>query len=248
MFVGIFIIIGALIGMYTTHNKKFVEFSIGGAFGVIVALIALELIPEAYNHLGLNTNIKTIILLFAVSAIGFLTMFILDKFIPHHKHESEHKHKHKDDTCHNEHLGHVGVLATLALFLHNIIEGMTLYATAVASIDAGYLLCVGIGLHNIPMGIVIANTMKDKKKAILSAVILVLSSFVGGIIMSLVSPVSEFIIGILISLTVGMMVYLSIMELLNQITHSNNKRSSILGIILGLVLIIVSITLGGHHH
>ena len=245
LLVGLFILGGTLIGMYTTHNKKFVDFSIGGAFGVIIALIILELVPEAYNHLNLSSNWRTIALMIIISAIGFLGMNI---FIPHHEHESEHGHKHKDDTCHNEHLGHVGILATLALFLHNIIEGMTLYATSTASISAGYLLCVGIGLHNIPIGIVVANTMKNKRNSLIATIILVLSSFVGGIIMSLISPVSEFIIGILISLTIGMMIYLCIIELLSQIIHSNNKKMTILGIIIGLILIFISISVGGHHH
>lgn len=248
LLVGLFIIGGTLIGIYTTKNKNFVEFSIGGAFGVIAALIILELIPEAYEHLNLSSNLRTILMLIITVAIGFLLMNILDTFIPHHDHESKHSHKHKDDTCHNEHLGHVGVLATVSLFLHNLIEGMTLFATATASMNAGYLLCIGIGLHNIPMGIVIANTMNDKKKSLIASLILVLSSFVGGILMSLISPVNEFIIGILISLTIGMMIYLCVMELLSQITHSTNKKVSILGIVLGLILIILSVTLGGHHH
>lgn len=248
LLVGIFILGGTLIGMYTTHNKKFVDFSIGGAFGVIIALIILELVPEAYEHLGLSETWRNIAMLLITIVIGFLAMNILDNFIPHHEHEDKHSHKHKDDTCHNEHLGHVGVLATVSLFLHNIIEGMTLFATATASMSAGYLLCVGIGLHNIPMGIMVANTMKSKKNSLIAAIALVLASLAGGIIMGMISPVNEFIIGILISLTIGMMIYLCFVELLSQIVHSKNKKTAVSGIILGLILIIVSISFGGHHH
>ena len=248
LLVGLFILGGTVVGIYTTNNKKFVDFSIGGALGVIVALIFLELVPEAYEHLGLSETWRNIAMLIITVAIGFLFMNILDNFIPHHEHESKHSHKHKDDTCHDEHLGHVGVLATVSLFLHNIIEGMTLFATATASMSAGYLLCFGIGLHNIPMGIMIANTMKSKKKSLISAISLVLATFIGGLVMSLVTPVNNFIIGILISLTIGMMIYLCIMELLSQIIHSKNKKISILGIVLGLLLIFISIKFGGHHH
>ena len=248
LLVGIFILIGTVIGIYTTNNKKFVDFSIGGAFGVIIALLLLELVPEAYEHLSLSSNFRTILMLVITVAIGFLLMNILDSFIPHHEHESSHEHKHKDDKCHDEHLSHVGVLATAALLLHNFIEGMTLYATATASMSTGYLLCVGIGLHNIPMGIVVANTMKGKKKSYIASILLILASFIGGLIMSVLSPVNEFIIGILISLTIGMMIYLCFIELLNQIMHSTNRKASIIGIIIGLLIIVFSITLGGHHH
>lgn len=248
LLVGLFILGGVIIGNYTTHSKKFVSFSIGGAFGVIMAIMVAELIPEAYLHLELSENWRTIAMLVITAAIGFLIMNILDTFIPHHEHESKHTHKHKDDKCHDEHLGHVGVLATVALFLHNVIEGMTLYATASASISAGYLLCVGIGLHNIPLGIVVSNTFKNKKKSIISAIALVISSFIGGVIMALISPINEFLIGILISLTVGMMIYLCFMELFGQIVHSENKKFSVAGIIIGVLVIAISMMLGGHHH
>lgn len=248
LLVGLFILGGTVIGVYTTNNKKFVEFSIGGAFGVVISLIVLELVPEAYEHLKLSTNWRTVAMLIITIAIGFLIMNILDNFIPHHEHESKHEHRHKDDKCHDEHLGHVGILATLALLLHNFIEGMTLFATATASMSAGYLLCVGIGLHNIPMGIVVANTIKDKKRSYIAAFILIIASFIGGIAMNFLSPVKDFVIGVLISLTIGMMIYLCFIELLNQIVHSKNKKVSGLGIIMGLTIIILSVILGGHHH
>ena len=66
--------------------------------------------------------------------------------------------------------------------------------------------------------------------------------------MALISPINEFLIGILISLTVGMMVYLCFMELLGQIIHSENKKTSIAGIVIGILVIAISIVLGGHHH
>ena len=248
LLVGIFILFGTLIGIYTTNKHKFVDFSIGGAFGVIVSLIVMELIPEAYEHLEFSSNVRTVIMLIIMSAVGFMLMQILDKFVPYHEHEDEHHHQHTDDTCHNEHLGHVGVLATTALFIHNLIEGMTLYATALSSIHAGYLLCVGIGLHNIPMGIVVANMLKDKKKSLIATFILIFSTFVGGIIMSVVSPLNDFVIGILIALTLGMLIYLVTMELFGQMRHSKDKVMTIIGVVVGLLIIFLSVTLGGHHH
>ena len=44
------------------------------------------------------------------------------------------------------------------------------------------------------------------------------------------------------------MVYLCFMELLGQIIHSENKKTSIAGIIIGILVIVISIVLGGHHH
>ena len=48
---------------------------------------------------------------------------------------------------------------------------------------------------------------------------------------------NDFVIGILISLTLGMIIYLIIFELLPHIMHSKNKKLSILGILIGIVVI-----------
>lgn len=241
LFVGIFIIGGVLLGMFIKNSKKLIDFFIGMAFGVIISLIIVELIPEAYEHLEMSSNVRSILMLVITVAIGFLVMNILDKFVPHHHHESKHEHKHKDDECYDSHLSHIGILATIALILHNIIEGMTLYITATTSINAGYLLCLGIGLHNIPMGIIIASTLKGKKQIFISTLLLFVSSFIGGAIMSYLSPVNNFLVGIMISLTLGMLIYIAILELLTQIIHSENKKINILGIIIGVAILIISV-------
>jgi Predicted divalent heavy-metal cations transporter len=238
---GLFILGGTFLGFFIKNNKKFINFSIGVALGVIGSLIIFELIPEAYEHLELSSEVRTILMLVIIAAIGFLVMNIMDKFIPHHHHESKHNHKHKDDECHNSHLGHVGILTTVALLLHNIIEGMTLYVTATTSLTTGYLLCVGIGLHNIPLGIIIASTLNSKKQIFISSIFLVLSTFFGGLIMNLLNPIDDFLVGILISLTLGMLIYIAVMELLNQIIHSKEKKISIVGILVGIVILIISV-------
>lgn len=241
LFVGIFILGGVLLGTFIKNSKKLIDLFVGVAFGVIVSLIILELIPEAYEHLEMSSNVRSIMMLIITAAIGFLVMNILDKFVPHHHHESKHEHKHKNDECHNYHLSHIGVLATIALILHNIIEGMTLYITATTSMSVGYLLCLGIGLHNIPMGIIIASILKEKKQVFVSTLLLSVSSFVGGVLMSYLSPINNFLVGILISLTLGMLIYIAFLELFAQIIHSENKKINILGIIIGIAILVISV-------
>ncbi len=245
LIVGLFILGGTLLGFCSKNNKTIINISIGVAFGVIVALMALELIPEAYENLNVNASWRAIVILITTAAIGVLVMNILDNFVPHHEHESHHDHKHKDDTCHNEHLSHIGILATIALVIHNVIEGMTLYVTATSSMNAGYLLCVGIGLHNIPLGLLIAGTLHTKKQIVVTSLFLSLSTFLGGIIIYFISSlVTDFVVGMFIALTLGMLIYIAFVELLGQMIHTENKKITILGVFLGIGLFLVSFLLG----
>lgn len=245
LIVGLFILGGTLLGFYSKNNKTIVNLSIGVAFGVIVALMCMELIPEAYENLNVNESWRAIVIMITTALIGILIMNILDNFVPHHEHESHHSHKHKDDTCHNEHLSHIGILATVALVIHNVIEGMTLYVTAASSMNSGYLLCVGIGLHNIPLGLLIAGTLRTRKQTVVTSLFLSLSTFVGGLIMYFISSsITDFMVGMFIALTLGMLIYIAIIELLGQMIHTENKKATIFGVILGVGLFLISFLLG----
>ncbi len=242
---GCFILGGMILGFYSRENKKLMNFVIGIAFGVIVALILIELIPESYEKLEPLETWKSIAMMVVTALIGILVMNILDNFVPHHEHESHHEHQHKDDTCHNEHLNHIGILSTIALMIHNIIEGMSLYVASQAAITSGYLLCIGIGLHNIPLGILVAGTLHNRKETIITGTLLTISTFIGGIIMYFINPlIGELVVGLLIALTLGMLIYIAFIELLGQIIHSENKSLSVGGVVIGIVIFLISGSLG----
>lgn len=243
--VGLFIMGGSLCAVSKRNNKKFSDFTISVAFGVIISLILLEILPESFEiltgEIGIIRGIFSIIVLVL---IGIVLLKTLDLFIPHHEHEAHHHHKHKNDECHDEHLHHLGIMSSIAVIIHNLIEGMSLYLVASKDLVSGLLLCVGIGLHNIPMGLVISTTLINshysKNKALKLSLIVSVSTFIGGLFMALIGGVSEITEGILLSLTLGMLIYLSVFELLHQIHHMENKKLSRIGIIVGIVLIAIS--------
>lgn len=247
LFVGLFILVGIVLGNYFKKNKKFVDVSIGIAVGVMSLLLIKEIVPHSYELLESSTKQTSIIILIIGAIVGFLILKLLDMFVPHHEHESSHQHKHKNDDCHNEHLEHVGILASVAIVIHNIIEGMTLYVTSLQDFHSGLLLCLAIGLHNIPLGIIISSTIQNKKDMVINSIVLSISTFIGGLIMFSISQViTNVLVGILLSVTFGMLIYILFMELLPQIIHSKEKRYHIIGIIIGVLLLIISSH--NHHH
>ena len=247
--VGLFILVGSFIGLNYKNNKKFTDFSIAIAFGVIISLILFEILPETFEVLNGEVGIgRAILVIIVLSLIGITALKILDLFVPHHEHDAHHKHKHNSDKCHNDHLFHIGIISSIAVIAHNLIEGMSLYLVSSTSILSGILLCIGIGLHNIPMGLVISSTLTSanfsKDKTLKVSLIVSLSTFIGGLFMFILGGVNNLLQGILLGLTLGMLIYISIFELFHQIYHMKNKKIAITGIIVGIILLIVSILLG----
>jgi len=203
-----------------------------------VSLIFLELLPESFEIFNEKySSIISIAMILIFYIIGFLILKILDKFIPDHEDDDE------------ANLIHVGIVSSIAIILHNIIEGMAIYNTFNTSINLGILLSIGVGLHNIPLGMVLSSTfyksLSNKKKSNVIIFLISTSTFVGGLIMCIFNNVfkNEFIIGLLLSITVGMLVYINIIEILPKLIKSKDKKMIITSIIVGILILFVSVFL-----
>ena len=228
---GIFIVLGSLIARSARNEHTIEELSISIAFGTMAALSIMELIPEALENVG-NDNI--IFMLLAIFT-GIILLKILDHFIPDH--DNVHGFEHD---CTPENVIHIGIISSVAVILHNVIEGMAVYSMTAESLKTALFLSLGVGLHNIPMGMVIYSTLKKEKFKIKAALLaeVSLSTLLGGIIMSLLwSAINDFVIGILIGLTLGMIIYIILFELTPHIMHSKNRKLSVVGILIGVAVI-----------
>lgn len=234
LFLGLFIGIGAMIAFSVKKKEKFIDFALSFAFSVILMILFTDLIPEVSEafggkHLGL-------FLIFVL--LGIFGLRILDHFVPDHEEEKMTKRLEKDN------LTHIGTLAAIALVLHNIIEGMAIYSSCVSSFSSGIMVALGVGCHNIPLGMVITSTLyqnnNSKKKTLLMIVGLMFSTFLGGVIMFLMNGVAvdEVFLGCLLSVTIGMLVYICSNELYPRLRRSKNKKITWYGILLGILLIV----------
>lgn len=236
---GLFILLGAALTHITKNHRLVEDFSIALALGTMVTLAITDLIPEAVEHLE-GTN--TIVVLLVCVAAGIVLLKVLDRFIPDH--DSDHSVNHE---CTEENAAHIGIITTIAVTLHNLIEGMAVYSVATESLETGLLTALGVGLHNIPMGIIIASTLESeargKRIAFLAAASL--STFVGGVIMaSAWGFINDLAIGVLISITLGMIAYIVFFELLPHIVHRRRWVLSAVGIAIGVAIVFSSALLG----
>ena len=227
---GIFISIGVIIALFLKNQKKLLDFIFSFAFSILIMLILTDLLDHAISHLGI-TNIYLFILF---TCLGLLLFKFLDEFVPDH-----------DDKKSKENTVHIGLLATIALIIHNFVEGMAIYLTTTNDINAGIMMALGVGVHNIPLGIIITTTMngnKNLKKYLICLTSLFLSSFLGGLILFLfnINTVNDVIIGSFLSLTIGMLLYLIIFELFDKVKATSSKKLTTLGLLSGIILTLIA--------
>lgn len=239
LLLGVFILIGALVAFSVKKKEKVVDFSIGLALGVIIMLSILDLLPEIIEHLGL----KYIHIFLIGSIAGYFILKLLDRFIPDHDHE-EKTNLNKGEL--RENLIHIGIVTSLALILHNIVEGMAVYGTILSNTKLGVAVTIGIGFHNIPLGMVIAATFYQSNENIWKTIAIIsmvaLSTFLGGLIMFFlnINTISPVILGTLLSITLGMIIYIAFSELIPRVRESKNKKVCYVGMAIGLMFLLIS--------
>ena len=233
-------LLGCLLAFVLDKKKnKIMDYILSLALSVIVMLIITDLLPETLEIL----NIKKLYLFLIFVCLGYTILKVLDNYIPDHDDNKIEKAKM------NNNLIHIGIVSSVALSIHNMIEGMAIYGTCINDKTTAILMSIGVGLHNIPLGMVIASTLyqgnKSKKKTALIILSLSLSTFLGGLIMFLLgNMIKDTVIGILLSLTIGMLLFIIIDELLPRIHKSKNKKEKVLGIITGIILLLISTLIG----
>lgn len=222
---GLSFLVGYLITKIVKNEKKLVTFSVGFSFTIILGIVLFDLLPESLELL----NDKWLI--FLCTALGILSLKVLDFFIPDHSHDSKT----------TNHMEHIGLISSLALILHNLIEGTAIYTAAQTDAKLGLIMAIGVSFHNIPLGIQISSMIRDKKEKLIVIILLIFSSIIGALIINLLNITLESVIlGVLISLTLGMLIYISLFELLCEVKEHIKDKNMLYGIIIGLILIIVS--------
>ncbi len=231
---GIFIGIGALLAIVTKKQHKIIDFIMGLAFSLLIMLILTDLLPESIELLKL----KNIWAFLIFGCLGLLFLKVLDNFVPDHHNSKMTKQEEEKSIV------HIGILSTLALLLHNFVEGMVVYLAACSDPSTGAIMSLGIGLHNIPLGMIVASTFyqTNQKSSHLFFYILLLSCapIIGGVLLFLfnITGLNPFIIGCTLALTIGMLLYILFFELWPRVHKSKNKSLTIWGLVLGVVLLL----------
>jgi ZIP family zinc transporter len=117
-------------------------------------------------------------------------------------------------------LGKMGMMTAIAIGLHNFPEGLATFVAALADTSTGLAIAVAITLHNIPEGLCVAMPVYystgSKWKGIMWAAVSASSEPLGALLgyAVLANSFSDLVYAILFCMVGGMMVYISVRELM----------------------------------
>ena len=231
--------IGSVIGLaFKRESSKFMSSVLGFTAGVMVGVSFFELLPSGFKELGFT---RASIAFLA----GFIFIFIIDYFIPH---EYIGQKEHIDDKT-DKRLLRTGLFVALGIGIHNFPEGMATFYGALVDIKIGTAIAVAIAIHNIPEGIAVSapvyKATGSRRKAFLWSFLSGLVEPIGALLTAVVLLpfLNSQVLGYILSGIAGLMVFISIDELLPVSKSYGYSHLPIISFILGLGVMILSLIL-----
>lgn len=253
LFAGLATGIGSLIAFFAkSTNKKFLSFSLGLSAGVMIYVSFVEMFATSREILSFtfgDTSGTTLTVLCFFG--GMLLIGAIDRLVPsfENPHEARSVESMEEPPKRNSKLMKMGVMTALAIGIHNFPEGIATFTSAVENPALGVAIAVAIAIHNIPEGIAVSvpiyHATGDKKKAFLLSFLSGLAEPVGAILAYLVLMpfMSPTLLGCVFAAVAGIMVFISLDELLPTAREYGEHHISIYGLIAGMAVMAFSLIL-----
>ena len=224
-------VIGALLAVFLKEKKSYVSLGVGFSSGIMIAISFLELLATALQMM----DELFVILAFA---LGFVLVLIVDIRLSH-VHLIEEKGP-------SGHLVKISYLVAIGIIIHDFPEGFAMASSFGVEVRLGLLVALGIAMHNIPEEFALAVPLVITKKTkllleflVLSALAEPLGAICGIALTSFIPQINPF----LLAFAAGVMVFVSVDELVPLAYEHDGMHYFAIGLITGITSFMVLSTL-----
>lgn len=180
--------------------------------GIMVAVVILDLIPEAYRFGGINSTVFGML-------SGALFVVMLSNIIPRQENPAGISGGMFAKVGYNPNL-RVGILIGVGIAIHNFPEGLSIGSGLVSGSKFGINLAILIMLHDIPEGMAMAIPLRmggvSKPAVLLYTVVSGLPTALGAFFGNLIGNISASFIGGCMAVAGGAMLYITVKELIPE--------------------------------
>ena len=218
-------------GLLAMRAVRYVGLVIAFGAGIRIGAAFFDLIPESVTHLGGSIELAMIF-----TALGFLAFYATEKLTTVHVgHETASELDH--DLVEHRHIGLVGAIG---MSLHSFLDGVALAAGLTVGGGLGLVIAVVVVVHRFSDGIGIVSFLlasHTPPNEIRRWVALVALAPVAGVIVGLLLPVPDSVLGGMLAVFAGFFLYIGAAELLPEAHRSDRSRWVVAATLAGVVAI-----------
>ncbi|MGI6659298.1 MAG: zinc transporter ZupT [Dethiobacteraceae bacterium] len=253
LFAGLSTGIGSALAFLTKQpSQRFLSAALGFSAGVMIYVSMIEIFAKARESLAAVYGVSKGYLLTTIAFfIGIALIGLIDKLVP--EAENPHELHDVDDMQQAENkdqaLLRMGIFSALAIAIHNFPEGLATFTGALHDPAMGISIAVAIAIHNIPEGIAVSVPVYyatgSRRKAFQLSFLSGLSEPAGALLgyLLLRTVINEAMFGIIFAIVAGIMVYISLDELLPAAEKYGEHHTAIAGLIAGMAVMALSLLL-----
>ncbi|MDX9713956.1 MAG: zinc transporter ZupT [Dissulfurispiraceae bacterium] len=246
--------IGSAIAFFTNKtNTKFLSIALGFSAGVMLYVAFVEILAKSksafVSALGDSAGAWASAAAFFG---GMLVIALIDKLVP--EADNPHEVRRVEEMNYplpaaESGLLRTGILSALAISIHNFPEGLATFMSAMENPALGSTIAVAVAIHNIPEGIAVSVPIYfatgSRKKAFVYSFLSGLTEPVGALLgyIILLPYFNQVVFGALFASVAGIMVFISLDELLPSAREYGEHHLAIYGLVAGMVVIAVSLML-----
>ena len=244
--------IGSVMGLVAKKtNKKFLSVALGFSSGVMLFVSFVDIYPKANDMLLTSlTEVSAGWLTLIGFFLGIVIISLMDTLLFKKKKTNESIEKETSSADkNNKSLLRMGIFTALAIGIHNFPEGLATFVATLADPTLGIPIAVAIALHNIPEGLAVSVPIYyatgSRKKAFFYSFLSGLAEPVGALLGYLILRpfLNEIVMGMIFSAVGGIMVYISLDELLPTAKKYAKNHIAMIGLILGMLVMAISLQL-----
>ena len=254
---------GALVLFKKKISSNFLAGALGISAGVMIFISLAELFPEAQAEISATGSIRhgealTLLAFFAGMGIIMLIDFLVPEYENPHEASGLSLGSHTPAVDMLSHTGNekalhrLGIMSALAIAIHNFPEGIATFIGALNDPQMGAGITFAIAIHNIPEGIAVAIPIyyatKSKAKALIYATLSGFSELLGALLCMAVTGIFGMeltgggpIFPLILAAVAGIMIYISLDELLPTAEKYGKHHIAIAGVIGGMAVMGVSL-------
>ena len=231
---GMSTLLGSIVIFFNVKEEKinkFITICLSFSIAIMIGISITDLIPTSFFDIFFNyTLVKAMTITLLSFLVGVILISVVNK-----------KMVNTDNSLYK-----LGILSMFTLMLHNFPEGIATFIGSINDASLGIKLSISIMFHNIPEGISIVVPIyyatKSKRKALLNTFLSGFAEPLGALLayLFLKNYVNDIMISIILLFVAGLMITLSINEMLPKALSYKNNNYIYYGLFLGTLLVIIN--------
>ncbi len=221
-------LLGGIVALRAIHHVGLI---IAVGAGIRIGAAYFDLIPESVEHLGGSLDLAMLF-----TAVGFLAFYAIEKLTALHVgHETATELDHGDETHR-----HIGFIGSLGMSFHSFLDGVALAAGLAIGGGLGLVIAAVVIMHRFSDGIGIVSLLlasRTPRSEIYRWVSLVAVAPVVGVIVGLLLPIPDEVLGGMLAVFAGFFLYIGAAELLPEAHRTDRSRWVVVATFTGVAAI-----------